>query len=588
VPPIARSPLSDSPQLHLRVADDENVLGIGACIDCLRGKQALDLARAEGDRLKAELRKAQEQLAEVVKLNELQKAELQRLKLMLHQRPEPNEPERVPRNVLQMVFEQLLTDAGKAVDREALEKALKEAANDDGASPETKPDENKRSRRGKTRPCLKGLPVVEVRETPPEVKACGGEGWQLVDEEVSERLAYQHAQFYTVRVVREKWVKLSPKGLWLPNQFVTAPYPDWMLPRLLADPSVIAPIIVNKCNFMLPWHRQEQMFDLQGHAIARSTMSDWTEAAYKLVAPIVAAMHQEGIDESYCIATDATGAPVRISGGQAHWHVFVFISDIGHITFKAGRRHSRETIRKMLKGFEGHLLSDASSIYNILYTLGVVAVACWAHARRYFWKARLTEPTLAHEALALIKAIFAIVRKAKSMPLEQRTAYRREYATPIVDALDAWVVEAKTKAEEGGRLQSALTYYTNQREALGRFLTDGRLEADNNGSERQARQIVKGRDNWQHFETPNGLEWYTTFLSLTSSCKLAGINPYEYLEQVLRLARHWPKGDMLALSPKYWKGTVAGLDPRQAQIIEPPWLPGVGRAARDGPKVGAA
>ena len=160
---------------------------------------------------------------------------------------------------------------------------------------------------------------------------------------------------------------------------------------------------------------------------------------------------------------------------------------------------------------------------------------------------------------------------------------------PIVEALDGWVVDASTKAEDGGRLQSALTYYTNQRAALGRFLTDGRLQADNNGSERELRALVKGRDNWQHFETPEGLKWYCVFRGLISSCKLHCINPYDYLEQMLRLSRHWPKESLLALSPKYWQSTLGRLDPRQRSIVDPPWQCALSCAPpRDGPVSEAA
>lgn len=553
----------------------------------MQHQEALKQAHHRIGQLEHELEEARKQLAEILKLSDLQREDLARLAELLRQRPEPNEPERVPKNILQMVFEQFLTQA----ENEALKAALEEAANEDEDAPGAEPDPDKKtkSRKGSTQPSLKNLPVTEIRETPPEVEACGGVGWELVGEEVSERLAYQRARFHTVRVVREKWVKVSPKGLWHPDQIVTAPFPEWMLPRRVADTSTIASIIVDKYGFMLPWYRQEQMLRLHGFELTRSTMSDWTEAAYKLAAPVVAAMHAQSIAESYCIATDATGAPVRISGGRAPWHVFVFISDVGQITFLPTRRHTKEAVRLLLAGFQGHLLSDASSVYNALWELGVVAVACWAHVRRYFWKARLTESELAHEALALIKGIFAIVRKAKRLPLAERTEYRRVHATPIVEALDAWVEAAKTKAEEGGRLQTALTYYTNQRVALGRFLTDGRLRADNNLSEGELRALVKGRDNWHHFETPAGLEWYCVFRSLISSCKLNGINPYDYIEQMLRLARHWPQERMLELSPKYWQSTVQRLDARQREIIEPAWRRELGRAPpRAGPSTEAA
>ena len=47
------------------------------------------------------------------------------------------------------------------------------------------------------------------------------------------------------------------------------------------------------------------------------------------------------------------------------------------------------------------------------------------------------------------------------------------------------------------------------------------------------------------------LEWFVNVQSLISSCKLHGLRPYDYLEQMLRLARHWPKEDMLSLGRKY-------------------------------------
>ena len=80
-----------------------------------------------------------------------------------------------------------------------------------------------------------------------------------------------------------------------------------------------------------------------------------------------------------------------------------------------------------------------------------------------------------------------------------------------------------------------------------------------------------GRHNWQWFANETGLAWYTTFRSLIASCPLHGLNPQDYLEQVLRLAPHWPVTRMLDLSPKYWTRTVAQLSADQRQILVRPW-----------------
>lgn len=73
------------------------------------------------------------------------------------------------------------------------------------------------------------------------------------------------------------------------------------------------------------------------------------------------------------------------------------------------------------------------------------------------------------------------------------------------------------------------------------------------------------------FANEAGIAWYTTFRSLIASCGLHGINAQTYLEQVLRLAPHWPITRMLELAPKYWPATVASLDRRQRRIIARPW-----------------
>ena len=65
----------------------------------------------------------------------------------------------------------------------------------------------------------------------------------------------------------------------------------------------------------------------------------------------------------------------------------------------------------MLAGYKGYLVADAHSVYDHLYSTGdVVEVACWAHARRYFFKALSSDPERAERGLALIKGLFRVER----------------------------------------------------------------------------------------------------------------------------------------------------------------------------------
>lgn len=90
-------------------------------------------------------------------------------------------------------------------------------------------------------------------------------------------------------------------------------------------------------------------------------------------------------------------------------------------------------------------------------------------------------------------------------------------------------------------------------------------------SEAQLRNVVLGRHNWKWFANETGLAWYATFRSLIASCALHGLNAQTYMEQLLRLAPHWPVTRQLELSPKYWSRTIATLDDAARAIVAPPW-----------------
>jgi hypothetical protein len=145
----------------------------------------------------------------------------------------------------------------------------------------------------------------------------------------------------------------------------------------------------------------------------------------------------------------------------------------------------------------------------------------------------------------------------------------------VVDPHPNWIELNRERVDPRGPLASGIGYYTNQREALHRFLDDGRIRLDNNWSEQQLRNLVLGLANWSFFANETGLRWYTTFRSLIASCALHRLNPEVYVEQLLRIVPHWPKHRVLELAPKYWLNTVAELEPRWRKILERPWEPGV-------------
>lgn len=536
-----------------------------SCTHCACGDEERGQLHATILGLRAENATLTAQIKELVKLNDLQSADLERLKKVIAGQRQPNRPERVDEESMQLAFANVVRGLEGKPNAKAVEEAAAQAAK--GEAPKKPP------RKGNRRKLeLSQLPVIEERIVPDEVTACGGVGWRELEPEVTDRVAFRRSRFEIIRTTRTKWVRVAADANTTQGQFAIAPVPDWALPLIMADASVIAETAMNKYGFSLPLYRQERMSAFRGFSLPRSTQYDWCEYGSTRLAPIVAAMHAESLRDSFMIATDATSAPVRAAGRTIPWHVFVFISDVGHIFFRSVRHHDSASIRGLLNGFRGHLLSDASSIYNTLHSIGVVEIACWAHIRRYFWKATLTESTLAHEALSIIGALFKVIAASNRLPkLADRGAFRTKHATPLVDTFDIWLTQSRTRAEPGGRIETALNYATNLKDARRAFLADPRLKLHNNDSEQELRHVKKSLDNWTHFETKTGLEIYTVYRSLIASCAVNRINPYDYLEDVLRLCRHWPIERYIELAPKYWAATRAGLDERMRRALHPPW-----------------
>lgn len=543
------------------------------CITCKALRLELGVAKQKLVAAETECEALRAQLAEVTGLVELQRADIERYKTE-YERVRPNTPERVPKNQLQLAFEGVLASMADVPAAQALAEA---AANDNNEPDEPrkkktpKPGSSKRTPHGRRRLDIEELPVENVVIDPDDVVAAGGEGFELVDEEVSDRVAFKPASYVRLRITRRKWVRKAQEEGETAAAMVIAPVPDSVWPLFMADPSAVAANIVAKYDDYLPLHRQEKISERNGFRVPRSTQCGWLAEAYRVLYRIVDAMFAEALAKAFCIATDATGAPVRARGGCENWHIFVFIADRDHVLFRYTEEHTSEAVAGMLGGYHGHVLSDAAAVYDILHRDGAIEVGCWFHARRYFWRGLPTDPQRALEALALIAKLFENERACRGLPLPEYTAQRAERCQPVLDVFDEWVERNRKVVDPRGPLDKGIGYYDNQREALHRFIEDGRLRLDNSISEQQLRNAVLGRHNWMFFANETGLKWYSTFRSLLASCRLHGINTHHYMEQVLRLTPHWPVSRVLELSPKYWKTTLTSLDDRQRRILIPPW-----------------
>ena len=79
----------------------------------------------------------------------------------------------------------------------------------------------------------------------------------------------------------------------------------------------------------------------------------------------------------------------------------------------------------------------------------------------------------------------------------------------------------------------ALAYIAKYRDGLGRFLTDGRVEIDNNTVERTIRPIALNRKNALFAGHDAGAENWAVIALLIETCKMNRVYPHAWLTATL-------------------------------------------------------
>ncbi|MFN0253533.1 MAG: IS66 family transposase [Kofleriaceae bacterium] len=365
---------------------------------------------------------------------------------------------------------------------------------------------------------------------------------------------------------------------------VTAPMPPLILPNSYALPSLLAHIATDKFCDGMPLHRQEDRFARLGATIHRSTMARWLEELGAIVGTtIVEAMRMEAMATAFCIATDATGVRVlptpradkkRQPCRRAHF--FVQIADADHVFFEYSPDENGKVVSKLFRGFSGFVQADASSVFNVLFQspderdrvddeppdLAVRReVGCWSHGRRGAWEAAVaTQDVVAREMLARIMRMFQLERLWSDRSPDERKALRDRHLRVHVVSFFAFVEEQFERVKhQRGLLRSALGYCVRQKDALMRFLDDGRLEMTNNRSERQLRRVATGRHAWLFIGSDDHGQAAGNLRTLIASARLHQLDPEEYLRDIFRVLPCWPSERYIELAPRYWRQTRARL-----------------------------
>jgi transposase len=408
--------------------------------------------------------------------------------------------------------------------------------------------------RGQRRLAKKKLPVLreQVSVTPEQLPA----GYSLEDfrklgdGEVVHRLEHVREHLVVVEYTLERLV--SKDG----EHIVSAPAPASVVEGGQYGPGVYAHVAVAKCDDSLPLYRLERAYARDGFTVPRSTLCALFHRAAELLAPIARRLLQLACQDRY-LSADETKMRVQHKGGCTTSWVWTFLSPMV-IAYYFSKTRGGVVPDTLLDGTTGFLQVDGYKGYDSSCDEeGRTRVGCWSHCRRMFFKALPNTPE-AREVLDQIVELYKVEYVAAELGIlgtDDHLALRRRRSRRILNRLKKQLEKEKPKHLPEGPMGKAITYAQNQWETLVVFLTDPKLRLDNNLSENSLRIMALGRKNFLFVGHDVAGDNLAALQTIVATCRLHGVNPYDYIRDVLIRVQSHPASRLDELLPFNWKSS---------------------------------
>jgi transposase len=398
------------------------------------------------------------------------------------------------------------------------------------------------------------VPVQEILLTNPDMADLPPEGYEVIGEKVTYRLAQRPGAYVILKYRRPVIKRKDTEVLSCP------PAPAAVFEKSFADVSVLAGLLIDKFTYHLPLYRQHQRLQQAGIRLSRGTLTQWVQRAAELLEPIYYAL-LSSILQSHVLTMDETGIKAGRAGkGKLHQGYFwPLYGDKEEVAFPFAASRAQAVVREALGKFCGVLLTDGYVVYKLFAqkVQGLVQAQCWSHTRRQFVDAAGAEPRLVATALDHIEGFYREEAEIRQRGLagEAKLAHRGEYTKPLVEDFFIWLKQTVTTEVlvSSNPFGQAAEYALKREAALKVFLADPDVPIDTNHLEREIRPIALGRKNWLFCWTEVGARQVGIIESLLASCRLQGVDPYVYLVDVLQRIDTHPALEVQLLTPRLWK-----------------------------------
>lgn len=458
------------------------------------------------------------------------------------------EQEKQLRQLLGDVQEQ--TQRPSLLSREVLEEALAQ-------------EQAEQRQRAKER-TRRHLPPVELEKQQlvlePEDKLCPTSGQERprIGQEITTEYDYLPAKLIIREIVRPKYggcEKPCCQGVTI------AALPPRLLPQSKLGLGLAVYLLLSRFDDHVAYYTLERIFRERFRVvISRQQMVQWVEKVAHLLLAIYWLIWEElkagdylQIDESPVKVLDP-----EVKGKAAKGFLWFYSRPGGYVFLEFHHSRGRDGPRERLRGFRGTMQTDGYELYDALrkeQPSRLKRIGCTSHARRKFYKALLESCSEALWFIGQMRQLYQLERELKDASPEQRRQGRLKKAPAIWLAMKrrAEALRANPRVLPQSTLGKAVRYLVNEYTALVGYLRAGRFEIDSNLVENDVRPSAVGKRRWLFIGHPDAGWRSAVIYTIIQSCRRYGINPQEYLTDVLQRLPSMTSSQVRELLPAHWK-----------------------------------
>lgn len=420
---------------------------------------------------------------------------------------------------------------------------------------ETEADTPRKRTRRRRHPLPEHLERQTVVIEPDALAPCPhcGQAPGRIGEETTEELDFVPARLIVRRTVRPKYAcRCGCGGVRI------APLPPRLVPQSKLGPSLAVHVLLARFDDHVAYYTLERIF-LERHQVVvpRQQMVQWVAQIAFLLQPLVLLMFERMKRGGY-LQIDETPVKVmdpEVKGKCARGYLWFYAVPGGDVFLDFQDTRGRKAPHAQLAGFSGTIQTDAYEVYDSLKKVlpGLTRIGCTAHARRKFHRAVKDGEPRAIPFISLFRQLYRLEREAQALTPEARNELRRQKALPLWVSLKEKATALQPQVLPQSSLGKALSYLLNEYEALTGYLQSGHYLIDNNLVENSIRVPAVGRRRWLFIGHPDAGWRSAVIYSLIVSCRRRGINPQEYLSDVLRRLPATDITRIAELLPEHWK-----------------------------------